>query len=121
MEGCAMAATVGQQTLLTTYLEQLAGAPVNSAAAAYYATLDTLSSAAPPVARAIVAEFRDQRQNLKLIASENYSSLATQLAMGNLFTDKYAEGYVNHRFYAGCDNVDDLEAEGARVACELFG
>ncbi len=41
--------------------------------------------------------------------------------MGNLFTDKYAEGYVNHRFYAGCDNVDAIEAEGARVACELFG
>jgi glycine hydroxymethyltransferase len=121
MEGCAMAATVGQQTLLTTYLEQLAGAPVNSAAAAYYAALDCVNGVAPSVARAIVGEFRDQRRNLKLIASENYSSLATQLAMGNLFTDKYAEGYVNHRFYAGCDNVDDIEAEGARVACELFG
>ncbi|MDQ6833769.1 MAG: glycine hydroxymethyltransferase [Chloroflexota bacterium] len=116
-----MATTIGQQTLLTTYLEQLAGAPVNSAAAAYYAALDYLNSTAPTVARAIVAEFRDQRQNLKLIASENYSSLGTQLAMGNLFTDKYAEGYVNHRFYAGCDNVDTVEAEGARIACALFG
>ncbi len=116
-----MATTIGQQTLLTTYLEQLAGAPVNSAAAAYYAALDYLNSTAPTVARAIVAEFRDQRQNLKLIASENYSSLGTQLAMGNLFTDKYAEGYVNHRFYAGCDNVDTVEVEGARIACALFG
>jgi len=116
-----MATTIEQQTLLTTYLEQLAGAPVNSAAAAYYAALDYLNSTAPTVARAIVAEFRDQRQNLKLIASENYSSLGTQLAMGNLFTDKYAEGYVNHRFYAGCDNVDTVEAEGARIACALFG
>ncbi len=116
-----MATTVGQQTLLTTYLEKLAGAPVNSAAAAYYAALDYLNMTAPTVARAIVAEFRDQRQNLKLIASENYSSLGTQLAMGNLFTDKYAEGYVNHRFYAGCDNVDTVEAEGARIACALFG
>jgi len=121
MEGRAMATTVGQRTLLTTYLEGLKGGPVNSAAAAYYASLDYLNTTAPSVARAIVSEFRDQRQNLKLIASENYSSLATQLAMGNLFTDKYAEGYVNHRFYAGCDNVDTIEAEGARVACELFG
>ncbi len=116
-----MATTVGQQTLLGTYLSGLAGKPVESAAAAYYASLDAVSAVAPSVARAIVAEFRDQRQNLKLIASENYSSLATQLAMGNLFTDKYAEGYTNHRFYAGCDNVDDIEAEGARIACELFG
>ena len=116
-----MATTVGKQTLLTTYLEKQAGAPVNSAAAAYYAALDYLNTVAPTVARAIVAEFRDQRHNLKLIASENYSSLGTQLAMGNLFTDKYAEGYVNHRFYAGCDNVDTVEAEGARLACELFG
>ena len=116
-----MATTVGQQTLLATYLSQLNGTPVNSAAAAYYASLDYLNTVAPPVARGIVSEFRDQRHYLKLIASENYSSLATQLAMGNLFTDKYAEGYVHHRFYAGCDNVDSIEAEGARVACELFG
>jgi glycine hydroxymethyltransferase len=58
---------------------------------------------------------------MKLIASENYSSLAVQLAMGNLLTDKYAEGYPQHRFYAGCDNVDTIESEAARLACELFG
>jgi glycine hydroxymethyltransferase len=116
-----MATTVGQQTLLSRYLEGLNGKPVSSAAAAYYAALDAVGTVAPSVARAVVAEFRDQRRNLKLIASENYSSLPTQLAMGNLFTDKYAEGYVNHRFYAGCDNVDDIEAEGARLACDLFG
>jgi glycine hydroxymethyltransferase len=120
-EDRAMATTVGQQTLLARYLEGLNGAPVNSAAAAYYAALDAVGTVAPSVARAIVAEFRDQRHNLKLIASENYSSLPTQLAMGNLFTDKYAEGYVAHRFYAGCDNVDDVEAEGAQLACDLFG
>src|SRR6185503_10765380 len=49
------------------------------------------------------------------------SSLATQLAHGNLFTDKYAEGYAGHRFYAGCDNVDVVEAEAARLARDLFG
>jgi glycine hydroxymethyltransferase len=73
------------------------------------------------VADTILQELRDQRQNLKLIASENFSSLAVQLAMGNLLTDKYAEGYPQHRFYAGCDNVDVIESEAARLACELFG
>jgi glycine hydroxymethyltransferase len=107
--------------LLASYLQQLDRAPIDPAAAAFFASLDQLHAAAPSVARAIVQELRDQRANLKLIASENYSSLTTQLAHGNLFTDKYAEGYAGHRFYAGCDNVDTIEAEAARLACELFG
>ena len=56
-----------------------------------------------------------------MIASENYSSLAVQLAQGNLFTDKYAEGYPYHRFYAGCDNVDTVESLAADLACGIFG
>ena len=56
-----------------------------------------------------------------MIASENYCSLATQLAMGNLLTDKYSEGYPSHRFYAGCDNVDIVESRAAALACEIFG
>lgn len=93
-------------SLLTQYLESLGKKPINSAAAAFYASLDHISSVSPSVVESIIKEFRDQRQNLKLIASENYSSLATQLAHGNLLTDKYAEGYPNHRFYAGCDNSE---------------
>ena len=108
-------------SLLTRYLAQQHGQDLNPAAVAFYASLDQIATVAPTVAEAIIREYRDQRQNLKLIASENYSSLATQLAMGNLFTDKYAEGYPGHRFYAGCDNVDAVEAEAARLACELFG
>jgi glycine hydroxymethyltransferase len=111
----------GNETLLTLYLRQLGTAPVDSAVAAYYAALDHLNRVAPLVAQGIVYELRDQRNNLKLIASENYSSLATQLAHGNLLTDKYAEGYPGHRFYAGCDNVDAIETEAARLACQLFG
>ncbi len=107
--------------LLVEYLRRLDGGPIDSAAAAFYAAFDHLNGVAPAVTRAIVAELRDQRQHLKLIASENYSSLATQLAMGNWFTDKYAEGYPGHRFYAGCENVDTIEAEAARLARELFG
>ena len=66
-------------------------------------------------------ELADQRRNIKLIASENYSSLATQCAMGNLLTDKYAEGIPHHRFYAGCDNVDSVEDLANTRARELFG
>lgn len=108
------------ETLLSRYIQHLNGTPVHSGAAAFYASLDVLNQASPLVAQSIVQELYDQRTNLKLIASENYSSLATQLAHGNLFTDKYAEGYAGHRFYAGCDNVDTIETEAARLACELF-
>ena len=41
--------------------------------------------------------------------------------MGNLLTDKYAEGIPHHRFYAGCDNVDSIEDLANKRACELFG
>jgi len=42
------------------------------------------------------------------------------LAQGNLLTDKYAEGFAGHRFYAGCDNVDTIENEASELACRLF-
>jgi len=108
-------------TFLIRYLNTLNGAAPDSAAAAFYASLDQISTISPTIAGSIIQELRDQRSNLKLIASENYSSLTTQLATGNLLTDKYAEGYPHHRFYAGCDNVDAIEAEAAQLACELFG
>ncbi len=107
-------------SLLSQYLERVGGSP-EPAPAALYAMLDHIASVSPSVAAAVVHEFDDQRTNLKLIASENYCSLATQFAQGTLFTDKYAEGYPAHRFYAGCENVDDVESEAARLACEIFG
>lgn len=113
--------TTSSQTHLMRYLNGLNGASPNSAAAAFYASLDQVSTVSPTIAQAIIQELRDQRSNLKLIASENYSSLASQLACGNLLTDKYAEGYPQHRFYAGCDNVDAIESEAAQLACNLFG
>jgi Glycine/serine hydroxymethyltransferase len=106
---------------LKRYLEQHQGQNLSSAAIAFYASLDQVSSVSPSIANSILQELRDQRSNLKLIASENYSSLSTQLAHGNLLTDKYAEGYAQHRFYAGCDNVDAIESEATQLACELFG
>src|SRR2546430_7779249 len=108
-------------SLLSQYLERIGDRSPDPAPTALYAMLDHVATVSPSVAAAIVHEFNDQRTNLKLIASENYSSLATQFAQGTLFTDKYAEGYPAHRFYAGCENVDDVESEAARLACEIFG
>lgn len=92
-----------------------------SAAIAYLAALDHLQATSPIVAHAILQELKDQRTNLKLIASENFSSLAVQLAMGNLLTDKYAEGKPHHRFYAGCDNIDLLEEQAQGLLKAIFG
>lgn len=92
-----------------------------SSAIAYLAALDHLSIDNADIAQAIVQELQDQRSHIKLIASENYSSYAVQLAMGNLLTDKYAEGYPYHRFYAGCGNVDFVENEACRLLMELYG
>lgn len=88
---------------------------------AYLASLDHLQEIYPEVSQSIIQEIQDQRSYLKLIASENYSSLSTQLAMGNLLTDKYSEGIVKKRFYAGCDNVDSVEALAAEHLKTLFG
>ncbi len=89
--------------------------------AAYNAALEVIASVEPRVAEATRAELADQRASLKLIASENYASPATLLTMGTWFSDKYAEGTVGHRFYAGCHNVDTVEALAAEHARELFG
>lgn len=85
------------------------------------ASLTKVAEVTPEIAAAIVKELADQRSHLKLIASENFSSLSTQMAMGNLLTDKYAEGFPMHRFYAGCENIDEIEAYAAKKACEVFG
>lgn len=105
---------------LQKYLTSIPQEKQSSAAIAYLASLDHIETAYPAISQAIVQELKDQRTYLKLIASENYSSLATQLAMGNLLTDKYAEGYPQHRFYAGCDNVDTVEMEAENQLKKLF-
>lgn len=104
--------------------EYLAKTPVEKldvALLGYLASLTQVAAVAPGIAASIVRELADQRANLKLIASENYCSLATQLCMGNLLTDKYAEGFPEHRFYAGCSNVDDIETRACEEAKRLFG
>jgi len=108
-------------TAIQKYLSQTKTENINSAFLSYIASLEEISKVSPEISKSIVSELREQRSNLKLIASENYSSLASQLAMGNLLTDKYAEGYANHRFYAGCQNVDDIESLAINEAKKLFG
>lgn len=75
----------------------------------------------PQVADAIKNELGSQRRTLKLIASENYASAAVMLAMANWLNDKYAEGSIGRRMYAGCENVDRIEEIAADRACDLFG
>ena len=88
---------------------------------AYQQALEVIASVEPRVAEATRKELADQRSSLKLIASENYASPAVLMTMGTWFSDKYAEGTVGHRFYAGCQNVDTVEALAAEHARELFG
>jgi glycine hydroxymethyltransferase len=88
---------------------------------AYNQALEVITSVEPRIAEATRQELADQRASLKLIASENYASPAVLLTMGSWFSDKYAEGTVGHRFYAGCQNVDTVEALAAEHARELFG
>ncbi|NLN92479.1 MAG: glycine hydroxymethyltransferase [Candidatus Hydrogenedens sp.] len=106
---------------LNAYLENVTPETLDPVFLAYLANLTVVAQKAPEAAKAIVQELADQRRYLKLIASENYCSPATQLAMGNLLTDKYAEGVPFARFYEGCDNVDTVEALAQEEACKLFG
>ena len=87
----------------------------------YRQALEVVAAVEPRIADATRQELADQRGSLKLIASENYASPAVLLAMGTWLSDKYAEGTVGHRFYAGCQNVDTVEALAAEHARELFG
>ena len=94
--------TSSPTTALREYLQEVPAAAQTSEMLAYLANLSVIAEKNPKIAQMIVQELCDQRSHLKLIASENYSSVASQCAMGNLLTDKYAEGYPGHRFYAGC-------------------
>lgn len=105
---------------LQHYLETTPKAHYSLDTIAYLSNLEKVKEVSPTIAKHIQQELQDQRRNLKLIASENFTSLSVQAAMGNLLTDKYAEGFPRNRFYAGCDNVDHIEQEAADLACELF-
>ena len=108
-------------TPLEKYLSSVPAGEVNPAFVAYISNLQQVAAVGPEIAASIVSEIENQRSHLKLIASENYTSLSTQAAMGNLLTDKYAEGFPMHRYYGGCVNVDAVESVAVEEAKKLFG
>jgi len=75
----------------------------------------------PKIYAAIRNEIKRQEENLELIASENFTSLAVLEAQGSVLTNKYAEGYPKARWYGGCEYVDDAERLAIERAKELFG
>ena len=75
----------------------------------------------PEIFAAITAEEFRQRNNIELIASENFTSPAVMEAQGSVLTNKYAEGYPGRRWYGGCENVDVIEQLAIDRAKQLFG
>ena len=84
-------------------------------------TIGFVSQADPELGAAMGRELSLQRQNIELIASENIVSPAVMAAMGSVLTNKYAEGYPGHRYYGGCQFVDEVENLAIDRACRLFG
>ncbi|MDZ7373185.1 MAG: serine hydroxymethyltransferase [candidate division KSB1 bacterium] len=83
--------------------------------------MEELRRVDPEIYEAIVGEIRRQNDTLELIASENHVSLAVLQALGQVMTNKYAEGYPSHRYYGGCQFVDIAEELARERAKKLFG
>ncbi len=75
----------------------------------------------PEIYQAIKNEIERQEDNLELIASENFTSLAVLEAQGSVLTNKYAEGYPHRRWYGGCEYVDQAETKAIERVKKLFG
>lgn len=84
-------------------------------------TEERLGEVDPAVRDLIEAELRRQKDNLELIASENFTPRAVLEAVGSVLTNKYAEGYPGARYYGGCHIVDEVERLAIQRARELFG
>ena len=82
--------------------------------------LEHLKLTDPEVFEAIQKEIERERENIVLIASENYASLAVLEVQGSVFTNKYAEGYPGRRYYGGCEYADVVESLAIERAKELF-
>ncbi len=80
----------------------------------------TLQETDPDVYQSIQHELERQTNQLELIASENIVSSAVLEAQGSIFTNKYAEGYPNRRYYGGCDYADEVETLACERAKEIF-
>lgn len=80
----------------------------------------TLAEADPAIFAAVQSEYVRQRDNIELIASENFTSRAVMEAQGSCLTNKYAEGYPRKRWYGGCENADTVEDLAIERAKQLF-
>ncbi|MFC1621348.1 serine hydroxymethyltransferase [Candidatus Omnitrophota bacterium] len=83
--------------------------------------MNALKKVDPEIYEAIKKELVRQRDNIELIASENFASLAALEAQGSVLTNKYAEGYPSKRWYGGCEYVDEAERLAIQRAKKLFG
>ena len=73
------------------------------------------------IAAIIAKELKRQQEQVELIASENIVSHAVMEAQGSILTNKYAEGYPAHRYYCGCEFIDEIEVLAQERAQKLFG
>ncbi|QDF28370.1 serine hydroxymethyltransferase [Halarcobacter anaerophilus] len=85
-----------------------------------YITNKSLEEADKEVFEILENELERQTTHLEMIASENFTSPAVMEAMGSIFTNKYAEGYPNKRYYGGCEEADKVEQLAIDRACEIF-
>ncbi|MBE5734215.1 MAG: serine hydroxymethyltransferase [Clostridiales bacterium] len=83
--------------------------------------LTSIKLADPEVYEGLEKELSRQRNNIELIASENFVSENVMIAVGSMLTNKYAEGYPEHRYYGGCQYVDIVETLAIERAKKLFG
>ena len=83
--------------------------------------MEALKKFDPEIYEAIVKEIERERNKIVLIASENYASREVLEAQGSVFTNKYAEGYPEKRYYGGCEYADIVESLAIKRARELFG
>jgi glycine hydroxymethyltransferase len=95
--------------------------PSNSPGSSGSAAGGGLRKVDPEVFEAVVAEEKRQRENIELIASENFTSRAVMEAQGSVLTNKYAEGYPGKRWYGGCEHVDTVERLAIDRAKQIFG
>ena len=72
------------------------------------------------IRKSVLNELRRQRNNIELIASENFVSKDILKLQGSVLTNKYAEGYPSKRYYGGCKYIDEVETLAIKYACELF-
>ena len=83
--------------------------------------MSILKNVDPAVYDLIEKELHRQCDHLEMIASENFTYPAVMEAMGSVFTNKYAEGYPNKRYYGGCEFADLVEQLAIDRVCKLFG